>query len=87
MFNADQLTKLMHHAGYKNIEVKSGNYSAATVFYYSLNANYWHNRWSIKALFLRFLSLIVRLCLNFLHYFYPLSGEIDLLITRVANTL
>ena len=82
MFNADQLIKLMHHAGYKNIEVKSGNYSAATVFYYSLNANYWHNRWSIKALFLRFLSLIVRLCLNFLHYFYPLSGEEIILIAR-----
>jgi SAM-dependent methyltransferase len=82
MFNADQLRKLMHHAGYKNIEVKSGNYSAATVFYYSLNSDYWHNRRSIKALLLRFLSLIVRFCLNFLHYFYPLSGEEIILIAR-----
>jgi SAM-dependent methyltransferase len=75
IFDTDQLKKLMHHAGYKNIEVKSGNYSAATVFYYSLNANYWHNRWSIKALCLRFTSLIIRFCLNFIHYFFPLSGE------------
>lgn len=82
MFNADQLIKLMRHAGYKTIEVKSGNYSAATVFYYSFNANYWHNRWSIKALVLRFLSLIVRLCLNILHYFYPLSGEEIILIAK-----
>jgi SAM-dependent methyltransferase len=82
MFNADQLRKLMHHAGYKTIEVKSGNYSAATVFYYSLNANYWHNRWSIKALVLSCLSLIVRLCLNILHYFYPLSGEEIILIAK-----
>lgn len=82
MFNADQLIKLMHHAGYKTIEVKSGNFSAATVFYYSLNANYWHNRWSIKALVLRLLSLIVRLCLNILHYFYPFSGEEIILIAK-----
>ena len=82
MFNADQLIKLMHQAGYKTIEVKSGNYSAATVFYYSLNSDYWHNRWSIKALYLRLLSLIVRFCLNFLHYFYPLSGEEIILIAK-----
>ena len=82
MFNPEQLEKIAFDLGFKEVKLKSGNYSAATMFYYSLNANYYHDRRNLKALVLRLVSLIVRLCLNILHYFYPLSGEEIILIAK-----
>ena len=82
MFDVNQLEKIAFDQGFKEVKLKSGNYSAATMFYYSLNANYYHDRRNLKALVLRLVSLIVRLCLNILHYFYPLSGEEIILIAK-----
>lgn len=82
MFNSEQLEKIAHKLGFKGVSVSSGNYSAATMFYYSINANYYHDRRNLKALTLRLVSLIIRLCLNTLHYFYPLSGEEIILIAK-----
>ena len=82
MFDVNQLEKLAFDLGFKEVKLESGNYSAATMFYYSLNANYYHDRRNLKALVLRLVSLIVRLCLNILHYFYPLSGEEIILIAK-----
>ena len=82
MFDATQLQKIAHKLGFKEVTVSSGNYSAVIMFYYSINANYYHDRRNLKALTLKLVSLIVRLCLNILHYFYPLSGEEIILIAK-----
>ncbi len=82
MFNPEQLEKIAFDIGFKEVKLKSGNYSASTMFYYSLNANYYHDRRNLKAWVLRLVSLIIRLCLNILHYFYPLSGEEIILIAK-----
>jgi len=75
ILNADTLRNIAQESGFSRVEIKTSNFAASYIFYSSFLIKQKNFLAHDKNYILKSMSLLVRLALNFVHYFFPLSGE------------
>lgn len=82
LFNPSSLAQLVNKTGFKEITIKTGNYSAVGVWEMSCQLKRLNHANMHVATYQRYIGQLIRFILNLTHPLYPYSGEELILIAR-----